>query len=142
MYAKMPATSQEEAQVGDSNGRYFRCYKKKQEYNVLKKELLLEIDFYGDAPALRNEFTVWLTSGFLEGSSAADAPDWFRTDLDKKTLARHLRFRYKDATSNHLQLLCFPVANARYQYLSDEAVECLGQHVTDEYFREKRSGLT
>jgi hypothetical protein len=30
--------------------------KETQEYTVPKKELLLEIDFYGDAPALRNEF--------------------------------------------------------------------------------------
>jgi hypothetical protein len=48
--------------------------KKTQEYNVPKKELVVEIDFCSDAPALRNEFKVWLTSGFLEGSSVADAP--------------------------------------------------------------------
>jgi hypothetical protein len=33
-------------------------YKKTQEYNVPKKELLVEIDFFRDAPALRNEFKV------------------------------------------------------------------------------------
>jgi hypothetical protein len=54
-------------------------YKKTQEYNVPKKELLVEINCYGDTPALRNEFKVWLTSGCLEGSSVADAPDWFHT---------------------------------------------------------------
>jgi hypothetical protein len=51
------------------------AYKKAQEYNATtNKELVVEIDFFGDAPALRNEFKVWLTSGFLEGSSVADAP--------------------------------------------------------------------
>ncbi len=30
-------------------------HKKTQEFNVPKKELFLEIDFFGDAPALRNE---------------------------------------------------------------------------------------
>lgn len=50
-------------------------YEKTQEHNVPKKELFEEIDFYGDAPALRNEFKVRLTSSFLEGSSVADAPD-------------------------------------------------------------------
>jgi hypothetical protein len=38
-------------------------YDKTQEYNVPKKELLVEINFFGDAPALRNEFKVRLTSG-------------------------------------------------------------------------------
>jgi hypothetical protein len=50
-------------------------YKKSKEFKVPKEELLVEIDFYGDAPALRNEIKVWLTSGLLEGSSVADAPD-------------------------------------------------------------------
>jgi hypothetical protein len=102
----------------------------------------------------------------LEGSSAADAPDWFRTEPDKKTLARHLRFKYEDATSDQLhavcrassgmvivQLLRFPGADAGSQLLSDEAVEsigredyvrmvaCLGKHVADEYFKKKRSLL-
>jgi hypothetical protein len=61
-------------------------YDKTQEYNVPKKELLVEINFFGDAPALRNEFKVRLTSGFLEGSSVADAPDWFRTHSELKRL--------------------------------------------------------
>jgi hypothetical protein len=47
---------------------------KTQEYNVPKKEFVVEIDFFGDAPALRNEFKIWLISGFLDGSSVADAP--------------------------------------------------------------------
>jgi hypothetical protein len=61
-------------------------YKKTQQYDIAKKELLVEIDFRGDAPALRNEFTVWLTSGFVEGSSAANAPDWF---LETHTHTKH-----------------------------------------------------
>jgi hypothetical protein len=66
-------------------------HKKTKEFNVPKKDLLVKIDFFGDAPALRNEFKVWLTSGFLEGAFVADAPDWFRTHSEKKTLARFLR---------------------------------------------------
>jgi hypothetical protein len=141
-------------------------YKKTQEYNVPKKELLVEIDFYGDAPALRNEFKVWLTSAFFEGTSVADAPDWFHTDTDKKTVARYVRRNYEQVTSDDLltvcragngmvtfQNLCFPVASTGCELLSDEAVEsigredyarmvaCLGQLMTDEYFMAKRSGL-
>jgi hypothetical protein len=143
-------------------------YKKTQEYNVPKKELLVEIDFYAyeDAPALRNEFKVWLTSAFFEGPSVADAPDWFHTDTDKKTVARYVRLNYERVKSDDLltvcragngmvtvQNLCLPVASTGCELLSDEAVEsigredyvrmvaCLGQVVTNMYF-EKRSGLT
>jgi hypothetical protein len=146
-------------------------YKKTQEYSVPKKEVLLELDFYGDAPALRNEFKVWLVSGFLEGSSVADAPNWFRTYADKKELALQLREQYQKLTSDDLFVVsrasdgmvsfqpmrgpvANPGANADYQLLSDEAVEsigredyarmvaCLGQYTTAEYFSEKSPGLT
>jgi hypothetical protein len=142
-------------------------YKKTQEYNVPKKELLVEIDFHGDAPALRNEFKVWLRSGFLEGSSVADAPDWFRTHVDKKVLTRSLKEQYERVTSNDLLVACragngsvnvqnlqFPVASTGCELLSDETVEsigreanyvrmvaCMGQTNANKYF-EKRSGLT
>jgi hypothetical protein len=66
-------------------------YKKAQEYNALKKELLVEINFYEDAPALRNEIKDRLTSGFSEGSSVADAPDWFHTYGEKMDVARYVR---------------------------------------------------
>jgi hypothetical protein len=79
--------------------------KKARDYNVPKKELLVEIDFFGDAPALRNEFKVWLTSGFLEGSSVADAPDWFNTYGEKKTLERLLRNEHDAVASDHLLAL-------------------------------------
>jgi uncharacterized C2H2 Zn-finger protein len=140
-------------------------YKKTQEYNVTKKELFLEIDFYGDAPGLRNEFKVWLTSDFFEESALVDAPEWFRTDTDKKTLTPFLRTESERVTSDDLLVVCrfgngmktaqvlqFPQANTGCQYLSDEAVEsigredyvrmvaCLGQAVTNMYF-EKRRGL-
>jgi hypothetical protein len=112
-------------------------HKKSQEYNVPKKELLVEIDFYGDAPALRNEFKVWLTSGFLEGSSVADAPGWFRMFSESsKTIAQDLREEYEEVKSNDLLVVCracnklvtfksldFMVANTGHQLLSDEAVE-------------------
>jgi hypothetical protein len=133
---------------------------------------LLELDFYGDAPALRNEFKVWLVSGFLElEGSSVDAPNWFRTYADKKELALQLREQYQKLTSDDLFVVsrasdgmvsfqpmrgpvANPGANADYQLLSDEAVEsigredyarmvaCLGQYTTDEYFSEKSPGLT
>jgi hypothetical protein len=139
-------------------------YRKTQEYNISKTELFVEIDFYGDAPALRNEFKVWLTSGLFEGSSVADAPEWFRTDADKKTLANGLREEYEQVTRDHLLAVCragngnvfvhfLEATNAGYQIFSDEAVEsigredytrmvaCLGPTITHRYF-EERSGLT
>jgi hypothetical protein len=129
-------------------------YKKTREYNVPKKELLVEFNFYGDAPALRNEFKVWLTSGVLGGSSVEDAPDWFHAGADKKALPKLLREAYEQVTSDSLLAMCLngngsvsvqilQVADAGYQLLSDEAVEiigredrvrmvaCLGQHTTD-----------
>jgi hypothetical protein len=140
-------------------------YKKTQEYNVPKKELLLEIDFYEDAPALRNEFKVWLTSDFFGESAFVDAPDWFRTDADKKSLGRFLREEYQRVTSDDLLVVCrfasgmtvvqrlrFPVKDTDNHLLSDEAVEsigredyvrmvaCLGKDITTRYF-DKRSGL-
>jgi hypothetical protein len=146
-------------------------YKKTQEHNVSKKELLLEIDFHGDAPALRNEFKVCLVPGFFEGSSNSDASYWFRTavDAEKKDLVRYLREQDEKVTGDDLlvvsrasnghvqfQPMRTPVANTGanvdYQLLSDEAVEsigredyirmvaCMGQHVTDEYFRGKGLG--
>jgi hypothetical protein len=144
-----------------------QVYKKTQEYNVSKEEVFVEIDFFNDAPALRNELKVWLTSDFLKGSSVANAPEWFRKDADKKDMARYLKEEYKRASSNDLlavcrsgngivtvQLLRFPLADYKmgYQLLSDEAVDiigredyvrmvaCLGQPITNRYF-EKRSGL-
>jgi hypothetical protein len=141
-------------------------YKKTQEYSVPKKELLVEIDFYKDAPALRNKIQVFLLSDFFEGSALVDAPEWFRTDANKKSIARCLREIYERVTSDDLlsvccasngivtvQLLRFPGADAGSQLLSDEAVEsigredyvrmvaCLGEHTTNDYFGVKRAGL-
>jgi hypothetical protein len=138
-------------------------YKKTQEFNVPKKELVVEIDFYSDAPALRNEFNVWLLSGFLEGSSVAAAPDCFhthRTHAEMKTLARDLREEYGQVTSDtflvlyrasngmvtvsHLgcELVSYEVVESIGSEDYDRMVAYLGQHSTNEYFREKISGLT
>jgi hypothetical protein len=128
-----------------------------------KRHLFVEIDFFRrDAPALRNEFKVWLTSGLLEGSSVADAPDWFRAGADTP---RYLRAAYKLVTSDDLLVVCRAgdgvvsihalnfLVNESFRFLSDEAVEsigkedcvrtvaCLGKDKTDEYFREKRMAL-
>jgi hypothetical protein len=127
---------------------------------------LLEIDFCGDAPALRNEFKVWLTSGFFEGSSVADAPGWFRSQFSSQRTKRLLREEYQQVTSDdllavcrnsygslHIQRLKFPACGG-YQLLSDEAVESigsenyvrmvpfLGQHTVDDYFMKNMRGLT
>jgi hypothetical protein len=139
-------------------------YKKTQEYNVTKRELFVDIDFYRDAPALRNEFKVRLTSDFLEGSSIADAFDWFRVDADKNVIARCLREQYERLTTDHLLVVyragnrmvtvkpLLLVHNRGYELLSDEAMEsigredyvrmvaCLGEPLTNRYF-EKKSGL-
>jgi hypothetical protein len=135
-------------------------YKKTQEYNVPKKDLFMEIDFDGDAP-----IQVWLMSDFFKESALEDAPEWFRTETDKKLVPRYLREAHERLTSNDLlavyrssngmvnvQILRFPVANTGYELLSDEAVEsigredyvrmvaCLGQPFTNMYF-DQRSGL-
>jgi hypothetical protein len=81
-------------------------YMKTQEFNVPETELLIEIDFFGEAPALRNEFKVWLTSGFLAGSSVADAPGWFRLHSEKKTFLPILRKEYEQVTNDDLLAVC------------------------------------
>jgi hypothetical protein len=137
-------------------------YKKTQEFNVPETELLVEIDFFGDAPALRNEFKVWLTPGFLAGSSIADAPGWFHIHSEKKTIVRILRQHYEQVKSDNSLVICragngIVSVSCMYslgamtgcQRLSDEAVEAigtedydwmvanLGQDTTDEYSKEK-----
>jgi hypothetical protein len=116
-------------------------YNKTQEYNVPKKELLVEIDFTEDAPALRNEFKVWLASGFLDGPPLVDAPHWFRTQADKKTFTRGLMEAYDQVTSDELRVVFvsgtmvknlsvhLPVPNAGCLF-SDEAVESIGRNIT------------
>jgi hypothetical protein len=127
----------------------------------------VEIDFYGDAPTLRNEFKVWLTSGFVEGSSIAEAPERFRTQTVKRTLVRYLRDEYERVTSDHLLFVCrasnrVTVVQASqflvnrehdrgYELLSDDAVEsigredylrvvaCLGQSIANKCFWRRRS---
>jgi hypothetical protein len=68
---------------------------------------LVEIDFYGDAPALRNDFKVRLTSGCIEASSLDDAPHWFPAtgEAGKQSLARMLREGYEQVTSDDMVVL-------------------------------------
>jgi hypothetical protein len=70
-------------------------YKKTHECNVPKKRLLVEIDFFGDAPALRNEFKVWLTSDFLEESALVDASG-----------SKAVRELYEQVNSDDLLAVC------------------------------------
>jgi hypothetical protein len=143
---------------------------KTQEYNVPKKELFVEVHFYGDAPALRNEFKVWLTSDFVEGSWR-DRPSQSHltgsAHISSKIFVKTLRENYERVTSDrllagngmvavqslHIMIVTNASANAGCELLSDEAVEsigtedyvrmvaCLGRPVTNMYF-EKRNGLT
>jgi hypothetical protein len=133
-------------------------YKKTQEYNVPKKELLVEINFYGDVPALRNEFKVCLESDSFEESSVDEVPDWDCSHIDSKVMTEACV--EGQTTSDELPFVCkagngmvsvcslgLPVEG--YQYQSDEAVEAIGRedyvrmvaclelHTTDEYFRGK-----
>jgi hypothetical protein len=137
-------------------------YKKTQ--NVPKRAVV-EIDFYGDAPALQDKIQVLLSSAFFEESTLVNVPGRFRADAHNKTLARCLKEAYEQATSDNLiavcragngvttvELLLLPVAYTGLQLLSDEAVEAigredyvrmvayLGQRITDQYF-EERSGV-
>jgi hypothetical protein len=103
----------------------------------------------------------------LEGASVADAPGWFHILAEKKTLERYLSVEYEKVTSDDLLVLCRtgngmvlvsrlnrPGAETGYSRFSDEVIESigsedydrmvtyLGQHTTDEYFRERMSGST
>jgi hypothetical protein len=93
---------------------------------------VVEIDFYWDAPALRNEFKVWFTPGFLEGPSVADAPGWFRTHAEMKTLERKLREEYEKVTSDSFLVLyrasnsMVSVSHLDYELVSDGVVVSIG----------------
>jgi hypothetical protein len=144
---------------------YFRIvkevYRKSQECKLNKHMLLLEIDFYGDAPALKNEFKVWLTPDFIEESG------WFPTVGDKGMIACYWTEEHTRATSDDLLLvrrngdgtmgiqrlyLKVDSEGDEKQYFSDEAVEsigtedygravaCLGPKTANAYFLENRSG--
>jgi hypothetical protein len=87
-----------------------------------------------------------LTSGFLQGgSSVVDAPEWFRTQTDKKTLVGYLGDEYEQVASDHLLVVCrasnrvtavqaLPFLVDRehdrgYELLSEEAVESIGREL-------------
>jgi hypothetical protein len=67
-------------------------YKKTQEYNVPEKQLLLYIDFFGDAPALQNKFQVFVVVSFLRGIDRRRhtwlVPDILRQEDCRTTLKR------------------------------------------------------
>jgi hypothetical protein len=128
-------------------------YKKTQEYNVSKKELIVEIDFYGDAPALRNDFKVRLRSDFLHNRSCSHAESKVMMDACyQKERGSDLVFVCKTSNGT-LSIASLGLLFLGYQFLSDEAVEsigredyvrmvaCLGLLTTEAYFRGNRSGL-
>jgi hypothetical protein len=124
------------------------CYKKLQEYNVPMKELVIEIDFCEDAPALRDEFKVGLTSRYLE-ANRPDEPDWFYkgTNVYKDNVGRWLmgaKDHYGRMTSERLLAFCrygngstgvyrISLMNPETgkELLSDEAVNCIGREDHD-----------
>jgi hypothetical protein len=163
------AKAHESAAVTFVQKNYFaiveECYKKTQEYNVPKKELVIELSFYKDAPALRDEFKVGLTSRYLEGSRP-DEPDWFWKGTDvyednikgwlvgatdvysRMTSDRLLAFcRFGDGSSGTYRVSLMNTITGK-DFLSDEAVDCigredddgmlaiLGQRQTDEYYKQ------
>jgi hypothetical protein len=119
-------------------------YKKMQEYNVNTKELILEVDFYGDAPALRGEFKVGLTSRYMEGSRPEE-PDWLRKGTDEYTntidiWVTGLREGHERLTINELHAVCrygngswhihrltLKSPETGQDLMSDEAIECIGR---------------
>jgi hypothetical protein len=102
---------------------------------------------------------------YLPGSSIADTTGWFRRCVNKKGFTRTVRQAYEHVSSDtffvvsHFVSGMVPVVPITLQvtdgsqFLSDEAVEsigredyvrvvaCLGKAVTDDHFKEKRSGL-
>jgi hypothetical protein len=80
-----------------------RKFIRKQEYSV-PKELVLDIDFDGDAPAQQNECKVWLTSDFLEESTIVDTPSWFPRYTDKKDFAKIARKARELMSSDNFSL--------------------------------------
>jgi hypothetical protein len=106
-----------------------------------------------------------LTSDFTEESAIADAPSLFCRCTDKKDFTRIVRKAKELMSSDNLLVVCQcrngmvlvePITyqiDEEHQFLSDEAVEsivredydcmvaCPGKATTDDYFREKTSGL-
>lgn len=66
-------------------GNYFRImeamHKQCLGSRVAKEKLIIEIDFFDDAPALRGDFKVGLTERFISGDRP-DEPDWFYKGTD------------------------------------------------------------
>jgi hypothetical protein len=104
--------------------------KKIQEYNVPQKELLLEMDFFDDAPALRNEFKVGLMSRFLDGSPLVDEPAWL-SHADKEEITQLLKNSHEIATNEELQTLCRSgdgiISVCRLNFPPPEAAEYFGR---------------
>jgi hypothetical protein len=103
--------------------------KKIQEYNVPQNELLLVIDFFEDAPALRNEFKVGLMFRFLDGSPLVDEPDWIRTDDEIPQMLKESRDCSKDGDDLHA--LCRfgngTMTACHFGFSSEKALESIGE---------------
>jgi hypothetical protein len=114
-----------------------------------KKELVIVLNFYEDAPALRDEFKVGLTSRYLKGSRP-DEPDCFfkgtsvyegnvgrwllgaNEHYGRMTSDRLLAFcRYGDGSSGVYKLSLMNPESGK-ELLSDEAVDCIGREDHEE----------
>ena len=71
-----------------------------QERKVTKRDILLVVDFFGDAPALRGEFKIALSKRYFEGSRP-DEPVWFPENLWKG-----VKDQYQRMTTGQLLTVC------------------------------------
>jgi hypothetical protein len=83
-----------------------KIYEVCQSNGVTKTEVLCELDFYGDAPALKDQFKVGLVKRYLEGSRP-DEPDWFHKGASVyrrniKNFNMGLEDHYNRMTPNHI----------------------------------------
>lgn len=74
-----------------------------KEHNVTKHDILLEIDFFGDAPALRGDFNFGLVDGYIRGNRPSE-PEWYPDNLWRGIRDKHKRM----AADNMLTVCRYP----------------------------------
>lgn len=126
-----------------------RFYELSQQHSIPKSDMVLVLDFWGDAPALKGEFEVSLLRDHLEGDRPAE-PDWFDKGVDgyeedieiwKNMMRDHhtrvtsdfLLLIYRSATEeSHVTKIGIKSAHTGRPMLSDRAMECVGTHNVSE----------
>ncbi|CAB9497300.1 expressed unknown protein [Seminavis robusta] len=96
--------SHQQLLTGFLHKNYFRILLKAhafcEEHGVGKQDILLEIDFYGDAPALRGEFSFDLVSGYIH-DNRPNEKEWFPNDLWKG-----IKDKYRTMTPDPVLAVC------------------------------------